>query len=77
MLDLFHHARGVFLVVEIAENFAKPLPPTGLIDPNRKRGWTSKRVSNAKLRALGWQPRQGALFDEIENGVYAEVYGEK
>jgi nucleoside-diphosphate-sugar epimerase len=34
----------------------KPLPPAGPRDLNRKRGWTSKRVSNQKLRSLGWNP---------------------
>ncbi len=32
------------------------LPPFGPRDLNRKRGWTSKRVSNQKLRSLGWDP---------------------
>jgi nucleoside-diphosphate-sugar epimerase len=36
--------------------FSRPLPPTGPRDLNRKRGWTHKRVSNAKIRASGWQP---------------------
>jgi len=40
-----------------SEHFKKPLPPTGPVDTNRKRGVTNKRVSNAKLRALGWEPR--------------------
>jgi len=31
-----------------------PLPPPGPVDTNRKRGVTNKRVSNAKLRSLGW-----------------------
>jgi nucleoside-diphosphate-sugar epimerase len=34
----------------------KPLPPIGPRDLNRKRGWTNKRVSNQKLRSLGWDP---------------------
>ncbi len=50
----------------LAERFALPLPPTGPIDPNRKRGWTSKRVSNAKLRALGWVPQLPSFFDAVE-----------
>ncbi len=33
-----------------------PLPPEAPRDPDRKRGWTSKRVSNAKLKAAGWEP---------------------
>ena len=73
------NARGIFNVSDdepitqravyewLAQHFQKPLPPTGPIDPNRKRGWTSKRVSNAKLRALGWAPRFPTFFDAIQN----------
>jgi nucleoside-diphosphate-sugar epimerase len=34
----------------------RPLPPRGPLDTTRKRGVTDKRVSNAKLRSLGWTP---------------------
>jgi len=50
----------------LAQRFGLPLPPPGPIDPNRKRGWTSKRVSNAKLRALGWVPQFPSFFDAVE-----------
>jgi len=40
----------------MADFFQRPLPPPGEPDLSRKRGWTSKRVSNAKLRAVGWTP---------------------
>lgn len=40
----------------IADFLGRPLPPEGPADLGRKRGWTSKRVSNARLRALGWTP---------------------
>ncbi len=50
----------------LAQRFARPQPPTGPIDPNRKRGWTSKRVSNAKLRALGWRPVFASFCDAVE-----------
>jgi len=50
----------------LAQRFARPLPPGGPIDPNRKRGWTSKRVSNAKLHALGWTPAFPSFFDAVE-----------
>lgn len=57
------------LYTEFATHFGRPVPPAGPIDLNRKRGWTSKRVSNAKLTALGWQPRyqtfQQALLGEL------------
>jgi nucleoside-diphosphate-sugar epimerase len=35
----------------------RPLPPFGPRDLARKRGWTSKRVSNQRLRQAGWSPR--------------------
>jgi nucleoside-diphosphate-sugar epimerase len=41
----------------LADFFRRPLPPEGFIDFRRKRGWTSKRVSNQKLRALAWAPQ--------------------
>lgn len=40
----------------LSQSFQKPLPPSGPRDLDRKRGWTHKRVSNAKLRATGWEP---------------------
>ena len=47
----------------LAEMFSRPLPPTGPRDLNRKRGWTHKRVSNAKLRAAGWTPAFPSFLD--------------
>jgi nucleoside-diphosphate-sugar epimerase len=41
----------------IAEFLERPLPREGGVDLTRKRGLGSKRVSNAKLRSLGWEPR--------------------
>lgn len=40
----------------LARHFQRPLPPVAAPDLARKRGWTHKAVSNAKLRALGWSP---------------------
>ena len=40
----------------LARHFQRPLPPEGPKPEGRKRGWSSKRVSNHKLRALGWKP---------------------
>jgi len=51
----------------LANRFGYPTPPSGPIDPDRKRGWTSKQVSNAKLRALGWSPRFPSFFDAVED----------
>jgi nucleoside-diphosphate-sugar epimerase len=41
---------------KLSTMFSRALPPCGPRDLNRKRGWTHKQVSNAKLRATGWQP---------------------
>ena len=40
----------------LAARLGKPLPSAGSAAP-RKRGRSNKQVSNAKLRALGWEPR--------------------
>ena len=47
----------------LSEIFGLPLPPSGPRDPDRKRGWTHKRVSNGKLRAAGWEPRFPSFLD--------------
>ena len=39
-----------------ARHFGRPLPAPAPPDLNRKRGWSHKRVVNAKLAALGWKP---------------------
>jgi nucleoside-diphosphate-sugar epimerase len=46
-----------------------PMPPFGPVNPNRKRGLTNKRVSNAKLRGMGWVPR----FKSFREGVGAKL----
>jgi nucleoside-diphosphate-sugar epimerase len=38
---------------------------------------SNSRVRGKRARELGWKPKQGTLFDEIEKGVYAEVYGKR
>ena len=47
----------------LATQFGRPLPLSGPEDRGRKRGWTSKRVSNARMRSLGWQPRYPSFLD--------------
>ena len=49
----------------LADYFHRPLPPPGARDLNRKRGWTSKRVSNAKLRQTGWRPAFPSYRDAL------------
>ncbi len=51
----------------LAEIFSRPLPPSGPRDPNRKRGWTDKRVSSAKLRATGWHPHFPSFPDAAKD----------
>jgi nucleoside-diphosphate-sugar epimerase len=49
----------------LADHFHRPLPPTGPPDLDRKRGWTNKRVSNARLCETGWRPAFPAYRDAI------------
>lgn len=42
---------------EICPLFNVALPAAVPPNPDRKRGWTHKFVSNARLRALGWAPQ--------------------
>lgn len=53
----------------LADFFNKPLPPCGPIDPNRKRGWSSKRVSNAKLRSSGWECLFPSFYAAVKAGL--------
>lgn len=52
---------------ELAELFALPPPGPKPPDPNRKRGWTNKAVSNAKLRATNWKPLYPGYFSAIQH----------
>lgn len=49
----------------LAEFLGSPLPLQGEPDLSRKRGWTSKRVSNAKLRSTGWAPSFPSFRDAL------------
>ena len=51
----------------LAAHFGRPLPPSGPADPQRRRFATNKRVSNAKLRAHGWEPMYPSFFDALRN----------
>jgi nucleoside-diphosphate-sugar epimerase len=43
--------------------FGRPLPLSGPRDLDRKRGWTHKQVSSAKLQATGWTPAFPSFLD--------------
>jgi nucleoside-diphosphate-sugar epimerase len=72
-------AQGVFNVVddvpmtqrecftELAARFGKPMPPVAEPDTGRKRAWTHKRLSNAKLRASGWVPRFPTYLSALDD----------
>ena len=49
----------------IADALGKPLPPDGPADLNRKRGWTSKQISNKKLRKAGWSPQFPSYLEAL------------
>lgn len=51
---------------ELAARFGVPLPPVAPPDPDRKRGWTNKRVSNARLRSAGWEPAYPGYLEALD-----------
>jgi nucleoside-diphosphate-sugar epimerase len=62
----------------LSQTLNRPLPPTRKCDQPRKRGDTNKRVSNAKLRRVGWAPRYPAFRAAMEESIlpsFAEIIG--
>ena len=53
----------------LAVKLNRPVPPIGKLTLKRKRGETNKRVSNAKLRGLGWTPRYYTFSEGLEKSV--------
>lgn len=53
----------------LAAKLSRPLPPTGKSVRAGKRGESNKRVSNAKLRALGWTLRYPNFAIGMEKSV--------
>ena len=53
----------------LAERLSRPPPPVAKSTAKRKRGESNKRVSNAKLRALGWTPRYPTFMEGMEQSV--------
>ena len=47
--------------------FHREMPPESAPDEHRKRGWSHKRVSNARLRGTGWTPQFHDYFSALEN----------
>ncbi|MEO6970714.1 MAG: NAD-dependent epimerase/dehydratase family protein [Chthoniobacterales bacterium] len=53
----------------LAEKLSRPLPPTIAQRGERKRGASNKRVSNRRLRGLGWQPQFPSFPSGMEKSV--------
>jgi nucleoside-diphosphate-sugar epimerase len=53
----------------LAQRLKRPLPPIGKSSGQRKRGYTNKRVSNAKLRSLGWNLQYPTFVDAMEKSI--------
>ena len=53
----------------LAEKLNRPLPSVGKSTRRYKRGDSNKRVSNAKLRTLGWTPRYPTFADAMEKSI--------
>ena len=53
----------------LARRLNRPLPPVGRLTEQRKRGDTNKRVSNRKLRNLGWTLQYPTFADAMEKSI--------
>ncbi|MEO5717439.1 MAG: hypothetical protein ABIR29_02580, partial [Chthoniobacterales bacterium] len=53
----------------LAAKLDQPLPPVADQTAKRKRGASNKRVSNQKLRALGWEPKFPTFAVGMENSI--------
>jgi nucleoside-diphosphate-sugar epimerase len=53
----------------LASRLGRPTPPTAPAPAERKRGNSNKRVSSAKLQALGWSPRYPTFQIAMEKSI--------
>lgn len=53
----------------LATKLGRPLPPAGRSGSGHKRGLSNKRVSNAKLRRLGWAPRYPSFSEAMQKSI--------
>ena len=81
IIRLFTHraAPGVYNVADdtptsqreiyewLSEFHHKPLPPSTDTPQPTRRGWSNKRVSNAKLRAIGWAPVYPSFREALQH----------
>lgn len=52
---------------QLAGQFDKPMPPLAPPNTERKRAWTHKQVSNAKLLATGYTLKYPGYFDALKH----------
>jgi hypothetical protein len=57
----------------LAHRMNRPVPPIGKAKRQPKRGASNKRVSNAKLRRLGWAPQYRTFAEAIEKSILPGV----
>jgi nucleoside-diphosphate-sugar epimerase len=63
----------------LGQKLNRPMPPIAASKQQRKRGDSNKRVSNEKLRRLGWTPQYPTFTDAMEKSVlpsFTEVLGD-
>lgn len=53
----------------LGDELRLPAPPIGVAIKSRKRGDSNKRVSNKKLRALGWAPKFGTFQEAMRKSI--------
>jgi nucleoside-diphosphate-sugar epimerase len=53
----------------LAERMNRPVPPIGKANGQPKRGASNKRVSNAKLRRLGWGPQYRTFAEAMGKSI--------
>ena len=59
----------------LAAKLRQPVPAIGSSAANRKRGDSNKRVSNRKLRGLGWEPNYPTFAAGMEESVLPHTVG--
>lgn len=81
LLDRPSPAREIYNVVDdqpilqsecyrwLAAKLNRPIPPMGRSIAAPKRGASNKRVSNARLRHLGWIPRYPTFAEAMEKSI--------
>ena len=57
----------------LAARLNRSVPPIGESASESKRGRSNKRVSNAKLRSLGWAPRCPSFAEGMEKSILSSL----